>query len=566
MKKILSFLCLFTSINAYAISIDQVYEHIKTMDNGAYAKYDGVTYSKPSTNTIRDDGEFLFQTPKLWGHSLEEYLQSRTYSKTGKYDPVFKLPTCFTDSDCGHLSKCATAYFTKSDEKLCLMPEDNILNRLANNISGAQYSVDIFTLGLKSISSGAFTETIKNALYKLAEKSIGMNHPIKVRMLEGAYIPFTERVRLANGSTSSGGQVRSFITLYQYLKNLTEELPKKNKLIISVASMTACLPGICPYKQDPLFSFSWNHGKAVVIDHKDLITGGQNFEGDSYLGKNPSNDSMLELLGPIAQTAENYADILWKYVDSHQRGKAENHCYTYEDGKINDTCLMTMSKPDSNVLPNNADLNRFPLDPIKAMSISKLNHGVLPDDADQSEIARVYAFKNAEKTIRISQQALFIKGIFKTIFPPSETSDGNVISALAYAIYANNVDVKIITSNFTNSTLAGYGSFVPLEYVYNSIKNSVKSQFPSASDIEITDKLSKLLHLAYIDFNASNNITIKNHNKFWMVDDHIFYFGSHNVYPSSVQEYGIIVDNGSLAENILINFWNPMWQNSNKKY
>lgn len=566
MKKMLSFMFLLTSINAYAVSTDQIYEHIKTADNGAYAKYDGVTYSKPSINTIRDDGEFLFQTPKLWGHSLEEYLQSRTYSKTGKYDPVFKLPTCFTDSDCGHLSKCATAYFTRSDAKLCLMPEDNILNRLANNISGAQYSVDILTLPEGTgISSGAFTETIKNALYKLAEKSIRMNHSIKVRMLEGAYIPFTTQERLANGSSSSAEEIPSFITLYQYLKNLTKELPEKNKLIVSVASMTACLPGICPYSQDPLFNFSWNHGKAVVIDNEDLITGGQNFNADTYLGKNPTSDSMLELIGPIAQTTGKYADILWKYVDSHQRGKVENHCYTYENGKINDTCLLTMSKPDSNLLPNYADPNHFPL-VVQAMSISKLNHGVLPDDADQSEIARVYAFKNAEKTIKISQQALFIKGLFKGIFPPFETSDGNVISALAYAIYANNVDVKIITSNLQGTSMTGWTSFVSLEYIYKSIKNSIKSQFPSASDIEISGKLSKLLHLAYIDFNASNNTTIKNHNKFWMVDDHIFYFGSHNVYRSSVQEYGIIVDNGSLAKNILINFWDPMWQNSNKKY
>ncbi|KAF5292183.1 hypothetical protein FQR65_LT11281 [Abscondita terminalis] len=538
-------------MNAYAVSIDQVYEHIKTVNNGAYAKYDGVTYSKPSTNTIRDDGEFLFQTPKLWGHSLEEYLQSRTYSKTGKYDPVFKFPTCFTDSDCGHLSKCATAYFTRSDEKLCLMPEDNILNRLANNISGAQYSVDIFTLSEgTSISSGAFTETIKNALYKLAKKSIGMNHSIQVRMLGGAYIPFTEQQKLANGSISSAAITS--ITLYHYLQNLTKELPEKNKLIISVASMTACLPGVanCHYNQSPFFSFSWNHGKAIIIDNKDLITGGQNFDADSYLGKNPVNDSMLELVGPIAQTAEKYADTLWKYVDTHQRAKLENHCYTYENGKINDTCLLTISSSNSNLLPNKVNPNLLPV-VVQAMSVAKLNHGVLPDDADQSEIARVYAFKNAEKTIKISQQAIFFKVPVEGEFSPWATIDGNVISALAYAIYANNVDVKIITSNFQVASGNGWGSFVSLEYIYKSIKNSIQSQFPSASDIEISAKLNKLLHLAYIDFNTN---------------DHIFYFGSHNIYPSSLQQYGIIVDNGFLANNLLINFWDPMWKNSDKEY
>lgn len=564
MKKMLAFLFLFTTINANAVSIDEIYKHIKTVNNSEYEKYDGITFSKPSINALRNDGKFLFQTPQLWGHTLKEYNQSRVWSKTGKYDPVFNLPTCFSDNDCGHLSKCATAFFTKSDEKLCLMPEDNILNRLATNISGANYSVDIFTLGLYTITSGAFTDTIKNALYKLAEKSIRMNHTIKIRMLEGNYIPFTKQLKLVRGANPSPELNGSLITLYGYLKNLTKDLPKKNKLIISVASMTGCLPSICPYKQDPMFSFSWNHGKAVIIDNKDLMTGGQNFNADEYLGENPTNDSMIELIGPIAQTAEKYADVLWKYVDSHPRGGIENHCFTYMNGKINNICLLTLSKADFSVTPNVVESNHLPFK-IETMSVSKLDHGILPSDADQSEIARVYAFKNAIKTIKISQQALFVKSIFKKVIPPFETPDGNVISALAYAIYAHNVDVKIITSNFSKS-LTGFTSFVRLKYIYTSIKNSIKSQFPSASDIEITGKLNKLLHLAYISFNANNNKIIANHNKFWMVDDHLFYFGSHNIYPTALQQYGIIVDNKALAQNILINFWNPMWKNSNKKY
>lgn len=564
MKKILPFLFLFTSMTANAVSIDQIYKYIKTVNNGEYEKYDGITFSKPSLNAVRNDGKFLFQTPQLWSHTLKEYNQSRIFSKTGKYDPVFNLPTCFSDNDCGHLSKCSTAFFTKTNEKLCLMPQDNILNRLATNISGANDSVDIFTLGLHTITTGAFTSTLKNALHKLAEKSIGMNHPIKIRMLEGQFIPFEEKVKILNGANSSPEQIGSFVTLYEYLKNLTNDLPKKNKLIISVASMTACLPFVCPYHLDPLFSFSYNHGKAVIIDNNDLLTGGQNFNGEEYLGKNPTSDSMVELVGPIAQTGEKYADVLWKYVNSHQRGKVENHCFTYINGKINNDCLLTLSNPNSNpnITPNPIGSGHLSFE-IKAMSVAKLNHGILPD-ADQSEIARVYAFKNATKTIKISQQGLFVKSLFKKILPPFETLDGNVISALAYAIYAHNVDVKIVTSNFSTS-LTGFTSFVKLQYIYTSIKNSIKSQFPSATDLEITDKLSKLLHLAYIGFDANNNNIIANHNKFWMVDDHLFYFGSHNIYPSALQQYGIIIDNKTLAQNILINFWDPMWKNSNKK-
>ena len=106
MKKILPFLFLFTSMTANAVSIDQIYKYIKTVNNGEYEKYDGITFSKPSLNAVRNDGKFLFQTPQLWSHTLKEYNQSRIFSKTGKYDPVFNLPTCFSDNDCESGETC----------------------------------------------------------------------------------------------------------------------------------------------------------------------------------------------------------------------------------------------------------------------------------------------------------------------------------------------------------------------------------------------------------------------------------------------------------------------------
>ncbi|WP_375359508.1 hypothetical protein [Candidatus Tisiphia endosymbiont of Neophilaenus lineatus] len=31
------------------------------------------------------------------------------------------------------------------------------------------------------------------------------------------------------------------------------------------------------------------------------------------------------------------------------------------------------------------------------------------------------------------------------------------------------------------------------------------------------------------------NTNARSHNKFWIVDDKVFYFGSHNFYPTSLQ-------------------------------
>ena len=89
-------------------------------------------------------------------------------------------------------------------------------------------------------------------------------------------------------------------------------------------------------------------------------------------------------------------------------------------------------------------------------------------------------------------------------------------------------------------------------------------QFPDTTKQEADTQLHTLLHLGSIDFNQSNDGSIKNHNKFWMVDDHIFYFGSHNIYPSALQQYGVIVDSSEAADKVNNNFWNPMWLNANK--
>lgn len=547
MKKYLGFLVVCNM--TYGVNIDDVYNHIKIIDNGLYLKYDGITYGAPSNNFVESD-QWVMQTPKLWGYSLDDYKISKKYSATGKYDPVFKLPKCNTDSDCGKLSKCTIAQFTERNTKLCLLPEHLILNKLASSIVNANYYVDIsqLTQGFTSITSEEFTETIKNSLTKLAMKSIKENAPIEVRLLEGSIVPLT--LQKDNGYT----------TLYQYLKYITSKLHDGNQLIVSVASERSCNPLICRYSIDPLFGFSWNHAKFLAVDGDYLITGGQQFNGPAYLGDNPVNDSMIELYGPIAQTATQYSNIMWDYVNKN-KGVISNYCWTYESGNISSKCI-TRFKLHNSISRFNFESNMVA---VKTMFVAKLNHGVLPDDADQSETSRVYAFKHANKSIKISQQAIFNLGVLytKTILGPVNTLDGNVIDALGYAIYHNNVDVSIITSNRKGGQ-SGWSSKVPLEFLYNSILENILTQFPSAKRHHVEAMLAEHLHLSYIDFNHSNNDAINNHNKFWMVDDHLFYFGSHNIYPSALQQYGVIMDSYELANQINLEFWIPMYSNSNK--
>lgn len=533
--------------NAFTLSIDQIYNYLKTGNNGIYAKYDNITYTQPTTNILRSDQPWLLQTPNLWGHSLAQYQASLAYSGTGKFDPNFNLAICNTDSDCGPLAKCMVANFTNNNEKLCLMPEHYILNSMVNNISNAQYSVDLVTLGKASITTGQFTIALKNSLYKLAQNSLKYHHKIYVRILDGSFIPFTQ---------TKDQQNYSIETISGYINNLVKGLPANNNLNIVVANMDSCNPLICNYGGSIYFDFAWNHAKFINVDSNDLLTGGENYFGDDYMGANPVNDAIIEMVGPIANSATEYANVIWHYVDTH-KGISENICYTYANNQVSAGCSFGPQLSQS----NSHAWHDLPGMAVSIMSVAKLNHGVLADDADQSELARVYAFKNATTSIKINQQALYAKFI-GDILPPVTTIDGDTIQALAYAIYTNNVDVSIVTSSIAKTD--GYNANVSLDYVHDQIKSSLIKQFPQVTSVQAELLLSQYLHLAIIDFDGSRANKFRNHNKFWEVDDHIFYFGSHNFYPSGLQQYGVIIDSAEATSQLNSEFWTPTWYYADK--
>jgi phosphatidylserine/phosphatidylglycerophosphate/cardiolipin synthase-like enzyme len=86
-----------------------------------------------------------------------------------------------------------------------------------------------------------------------------------------------------------------------------------------------------------------------------------------------------------------------------------------------------------------------------------------------------------------------------------------------------------------------YSDHVDLQYLYDYILNTIVSDYHVESKIA-EQELKQHLHLAYISYNHIINTNARSHNKFWIVDDKVFYFGSHNFYPTSLQQFGIIVD------------------------
>ena len=533
----------------FAVNIEDLYTYLKTVNNGIYAKFDNITYESPSENYIDLSKNWLLQTPGIWGHSINELNESKKYNTTGKYDTNVGLSTCSTNNDCGKLSFCGVANFTLNNDLLCLTHQYDILNTLAVNIESANYSVDISQLGNNGITFGEFTYALKNALYKLALKSITMDHVIDVRLIEGSYIPDT---------VTNLSKVNIKLDLLKsYFKDLVSVLPANNKLKISIANMNSCSPLYC-HKSHLVLDFSWNHGKIINIDNNDLVVGGEDFYGAWYMGDNPVADVMIEVQGPIVNSSTKYLNILWEYVENH-KGWLENKCYTYENGKITSSCLTKLDL----ISLNKTNIKNQDLLPIKAMSVSKIDGSVLDDNADQSELARVFLFKNATSTINISQQALYqlSNGLFGPPIGPTNTVDGNLIDAIAFAIYYHHVNVNIITSQLIGNANSSFSSSVSLDYIRNDLLTTLMSLANINSD-QASSILNKYLHLATLDYSHSGTKQDLNHIKFWEVDNHLLYFGSHNMYSSGLQEFGIIIDSESLANLVNQNFWIPMFNNS----
>lgn len=55
---------------------------------------------------------------------------------------------------------------------------------------------------------------------------------------------------------------------------------------------------------------------------------------------------------------------------------------------------------------------------------------------------------------------------------------------------------------------------------------------------------------------------IGNHAKVIIIDDEVYYMGSHNFYGAGLQEFGQIVDDQATVEKFVGEYWSPMWSES----
>ncbi|MFI5002846.1 MAG: hypothetical protein ACHQK9_23415, partial [Reyranellales bacterium] len=157
-----------------------------------------------------------------------------------------------------------------------------------------------------------------------------------------------------------------------------------------------------------------------------------------------------------------------------------------------------------------------------------------------------------------------------TLFPES------TIDRLVDFLRRGDGHIYIVLSNLGAEGTSGisYSNGVPLKTLAKHLRDNFERRLELRDPklrYEIRkgpDPVNALLcervHLAPFRFGPDESWPggkpIANHSKLWMIDDRAFYIGSDNMYPVNLQEFGYIVDDRKAAQQLIDDYWTPLWQ------
>jgi len=511
------------------------HELAKSDPAGTFA---GVTYDLTRGNTLTVD--WLVQTPNRWGRRADDL----TWFAMGCKDcePDVSLPACATDADCN--GGTCTAIWPRTPgrrsavaRRVCLGHSDALPVRIHDLVASARKSVDI--VELQPAPTGRFTASLRAAIAELALS----RRKVEVRVLIGQFPP-------------KGVDATAFLNeLVESARNVSG-----SRVTVSVSAMRSCTV------LESCNSFSWNHGKFIVVDGQEAIVGGHNLWTEDYLTDNPVHDLSMQVRGPAAASASRFADRLWRYVCANRDHKESISLVSYAPGtsEFAQSCPAALATSPAPAGAGNVEI----------MGIGRLGAGITEDFANQSELARDLMFGAARKTIRVSQQDLgFRLGRSDTLFP--ESALDRMIDLME-----RGGDVYVVLSNPGSIGNGGspYYNDVPLQALAKRLKDNVQKRIDTADPRAryairkgpdpVNELLCSRFHLAPFRFGPDDswpgNKTIANHSKLWMVDDRVFYIGSDNMYPVNLQEFGYIVGDPKAVDTLTKSYWNPLWQWSSR--
>ena len=574
MKKITLLIFLLFNFSIYGAYADtdplkNIYTQLQAADKANHPEFpmQDVTYSLTTGNKLYDNFLSVYPGTAAWGMAAARFPMYGFDTDPNTGDADFGLPHCSSDSDCMSNAKCLhlTAFdnsSTPSSVKMCTGMADRNLSGIYDLVISAHHFVDITTL--EHFPDNRFKATLRNALTTLAKSG----KPITVRLLDGIYAAPTEQ---QSSTINTQQEYNALInTTKGELEDLTRDVGKvpNEQLTVYIAGMRSCsgpLGTTCASKAASKYmGFSWNHSKLIDVDGISVMDGGVNMFATNYLQQDPVFDLMAEVSGPAAEKTLGFTNMLWDFVNKYMRSYPQDVIeFQYQHGNITSNVPAPKLQQTANIPPPGK---------VEVLNIGRTGGGILPNGVrkNASDLAFYLLLSSAQKTMYIAQQSL--NGSLNTWpFDQLKNASGetiahtNLLSAIANLLVKKNGQVYIVTSPTDTLKVPlelGYESLATKEQIWDKIKAEAMAISPSS-----VGKLCGHLHIANIQFNDNDiqwpdtNKQIFDHYKFMMVDDHLFYFGSQNFYPSGLQNYGYIVDDpsGAASTTMKNSLWNPLW-------
>jgi phosphatidylserine/phosphatidylglycerophosphate/cardiolipin synthase-like enzyme len=384
----------------------------------------------------------------------------------------------------------------------------------------ANKSIDIASL--EPLPDGNFLDILEKSLISLD----GKRRQIFIRLLFGAHVATNENQA----------------TLYAFVKRLTRNLKESSLLRIKACRMVSNDSGI---------NSSWNHSKLLVVDDKFVLTGGHNLWSDDYFGITPVHDLSALLQGECVNQATHFLNEMWGWVESKKSSGRPFLCH----GFIYDGFSIKKLISESN--SKNTSILSHRLSPkCNALALSRFGSG-LGDEFDlvdsHTRFAILAAFGQAKSSLFISNMDLAFR------YRDFTAWDDQLFECWCDLLTAvdRSVSIKIVLSQPNNKTY--YSWNIQPDEVMKKMHEHIGSRSVTGS-----------LCVSTIQYSDSGNYwrgydgiqTVANHSKTWIIDNHLFYIGSDNLYPHRLQEFGYLIDSRSLAANLIETYWNPLWRYS----
>jgi hypothetical protein len=292
----------------------------------------------------------------------------------------------------------------------------------------------------------------------------------------------------------------------------------------------------------------------VAVDGRSVLLGGENLWDADYLQTQPAHDLNLALRGPFVFGMDNFADVLWGNVCSYF---SPDWKPAYWQSGWNDIGSQCLAK---------SGLSRPPAaGSLRVLGAGRL--GGLATNGNPADLGMSLALRSSTSTIRLSQQDI---GATDPVTGRIRFWWDDGMTSLARALVAKQ-NVYIVLSN-DNAKAGpqgdGYWNKIPLTETADKIKEYVQKQPGAPTGDALRRLLCSNLHLAPLRFGPANHWpngwTFANHAKFFMIDDRLFYVGSENFYPVSLQEYGVFLNDATAAAQIKTQYWDKLWQASSQ--